>query len=151
MSSGRTKGRTASWTSTTGYFFERARNPFRTECVRSFPLVFDPGRRRWIQLEHAQADEIAAVVRRCPTGALQAWPTGQAAASTAAPGVTITLADDGPLLIAGNVRVVDARGVAVAGGSKLALCRCGATGNAPLCDGSHKRVGYVSPKREEKR
>lgn len=121
------------------------------ECVRGLPEVFDVDRKPWVDVSGASAERVLEVVARCPTGALQARPTGQAAASAAAPGVTITLADDGPLLIAGNVRVVDARGVAVAGGSKLALCRCGATGNAPLCDGSHKRTGYVSPKREEKR
>ena len=40
-------------------------------CVRGLPMVFDVKRKRWIQLEHASADEIAAQVQRCPSGALQ--------------------------------------------------------------------------------
>jgi len=46
------------------------------ECVRGLPKVFDPTRRRWIQPEHASPDEVAAVVARCPTGALHAHPAG---------------------------------------------------------------------------
>lgn len=42
------------------------------KCVRGLPAVFDARRKRWIQLEHATPDEIAAQVARCPSGALQA-------------------------------------------------------------------------------
>lgn len=41
-------------------------------CVRGLSSVFDVKQRRWIQLEHATPDEIAAQVARCPSGALQA-------------------------------------------------------------------------------
>jgi uncharacterized Fe-S cluster protein YjdI len=41
-------------------------------CVRGLPAVFDVRRARWVQLEHATPDEIAAQVARCPSGALQA-------------------------------------------------------------------------------
>jgi uncharacterized Fe-S cluster protein YjdI len=40
-------------------------------CLRGLPRVFDVQRKRWIQLEHASADAIAAQVARCPSGALQ--------------------------------------------------------------------------------
>lgn len=40
-------------------------------CVRGLPLVFDVRRRRWIQPEQASAEDVAAQVRRCPSGALQ--------------------------------------------------------------------------------
>jgi uncharacterized Fe-S cluster protein YjdI len=41
------------------------------KCVRGLPAVFDVKRQRWIQLEHATPEEIAAQVQRCPSGALQ--------------------------------------------------------------------------------
>jgi len=40
-------------------------------CVRGLGHVFNIKERRWIQLEHAPAADIAAQVQRCPTGALQ--------------------------------------------------------------------------------
>lgn len=118
------------------------------ECVRGLPGVFDVDRQPWVDVGGAPAERVLEVVARCPTGALQAQrKAGTAAAGAPEPRcVTITLASDGPLLLAGEVRVVDAGGEIVAQGAKLALCRCGATANAPLCDGSHKRIGYVSPR-----
>jgi len=40
-------------------------------CLRGLPDVFDVRRRRWIAPEAAPAEEVAAQVRRCPSGALQ--------------------------------------------------------------------------------
>ena len=40
-------------------------------CVMGLPEVFDVKRKRWIQPEHASPEEVAAQVRRCPSGALQ--------------------------------------------------------------------------------
>ena len=39
-------------------------------CFRGLPLVFDPRRRPWTQLEHADTETIVAQVERCPSGAL---------------------------------------------------------------------------------
>jgi len=40
-------------------------------CVRGLPQVFNVRERRWVQLEHASAADIATQVARCPSGALQ--------------------------------------------------------------------------------
>ena len=39
-------------------------------CFRGLPLVFDPRRRPWIELQHADVDAVTAQVDRCPSGAL---------------------------------------------------------------------------------
>ena len=41
------------------------------KCVRGLPAVFDIRRKRWVAAEAAPADDVAAQVERCPTGALQ--------------------------------------------------------------------------------
>lgn len=40
------------------------------ECIRKLPAVFDSSRRPWIMPSEANADEIARVIARCPSGAL---------------------------------------------------------------------------------
>jgi len=40
-------------------------------CVRGLPAVFDVNRKRWVRPELASAEEVAAQVGRCPSGALQ--------------------------------------------------------------------------------
>ncbi len=39
-------------------------------CARGLPTVFDPRRRPWIELQHADTATITAQVDRCPSGAL---------------------------------------------------------------------------------
>ncbi|HYC32896.1 MAG TPA: (4Fe-4S)-binding protein [Gemmatimonadales bacterium] len=109
------------------------------ECVRVLPQVFDPAQLRWIRPERAPADAVRAAVARCPSGALRATPA--AGASPSAPGVTVTVSADGPLRLRGPFRIVNDAGELLAEGDAATLCRCGATGNPPFCDGTHERIG----------
>ena len=58
--------------------------------------------------------------------------------------VTVKVLQDGPLMLKGECEVQDAQGNPVhgKGGDAIYLCRCGHSANKPLCDGSHKRVGF---------
>ena len=40
------------------------------ECVRGLPAVFDTKKRPWVQPDKANADTVAEVILRCPSGAL---------------------------------------------------------------------------------
>ncbi|WP_432548190.1 CDGSH iron-sulfur domain-containing protein [Kineococcus sp. SYSU DK004] len=74
-------------------------------------------------------------------GLRDAAPTddGRELPPTPSPEVTITVCPDGPLLVRGPAEVVDADGAAVPRDRRtIALCRCGRTGRAPFCDGTHK-------------
>ncbi|QDU98459.1 CDGSH iron-sulfur domain-containing protein [Lignipirellula cremea] len=59
--------------------------------------------------------------------------------------VTVRVRDNGPLLIEGPIKIVDADGnVYHVSPDKpaVALCRCGASANRPFCDGAHKGCGF---------
>jgi CDGSH-type Zn-finger protein/uncharacterized Fe-S cluster protein YjdI len=59
--------------------------------------------------------------------------------------VTITPAENGPLLVSGSLEVVSGTGRTVDRCSKRALCRCGGSANKPFCDGTHTKLGFRAP------
>ncbi len=56
----------------------------------------------------------------------------------------IKVRDNGPYLVSGEVRLVDASGNAFTTQETFALCRCGHSANKPFCDGTHSREGFAS-------
>jgi hypothetical protein len=105
--------------------------------------VFDDTRRPWIVAEAAAADEVEAAVAGCPSGALRARRVGTGASSR--PGETqVRASANGPLLVSGGVRVVDADGNVLYEGDRAALCRCGGSANKPFCDGTHRKNGFCA-------
>jgi CDGSH-type Zn-finger protein len=50
----------------------------------------------------------------------------------------IRLRHNGPLVLQGSVRLELADGTLVREAESMALCRCGASREAPFCDGSHR-------------
>jgi CDGSH-type Zn-finger protein len=60
--------------------------------------------------------------------------------------VTITVRKNGPFLVNGPAKLVDADGNAfdLTGKSVYALCRCGQSANRPFCDGAHNKCGFQS-------
>lgn len=56
---------------------------------------------------------------------------------------TITACPNGPLIVRGPIELVDEQGNPVERHRRtIALCRCGASGIRPFCDGSHRLVGF---------
>jgi len=111
-------------------------------CIAGLPDVFDPGRKPWVVLEGHTADEIAAVVQRCPTGALHFSRKDGGAAEPVPDVTTIVAVPDGPLFVRGDVAVSDEHGTVIRRDTRMALCRCGESANKPFCDNSHRRIGF---------
>ena len=52
---------------------------------------------------------------------------------------------DGPLIVRGPVRLVDATGARIpTRRTTIALCRCGRSRIAPFCDGTHRTTGFAT-------
>ncbi|MDA1053568.1 MAG: CDGSH iron-sulfur domain-containing protein [Planctomycetota bacterium] len=59
--------------------------------------------------------------------------------------VKVNIRDNGPLLVEGSFKLLDAAGNEVplpANKPAIALCRCGHSANKPFCDGGHKSAGF---------
>jgi CDGSH-type Zn-finger protein/uncharacterized Fe-S cluster protein YjdI len=111
------------------------------ECVKGLPEVFNPKRRPWVDPDAALVDDIATVISRCPTGALSIeYLDGRE--PEAADENTVTVVRDGPLYLRGDIEVVDKDGNTLLRDTRVALCRCGASKNKPLCDGQHEKAGF---------
>lgn len=113
------------------------------ECLQGAPEVFRARAKPWIRLDGADPDHVADVVARCPTGALHAYRTDGAPQEEEQQGdVEIRVDPGGPLLVRGNVTVLDAEGSPLRDDVRLALCRCGASRRKPFCDGTHRLIGF---------
>jgi CDGSH-type Zn-finger protein len=60
---------------------------------------------------------------------------------------TIKVIPNGPYRVFGPTKVVDSEGTerVIEEGRAVSLCRCGASANKPYCDGTHGRIGFLSP------
>jgi uncharacterized Fe-S cluster protein YjdI/CDGSH-type Zn-finger protein len=116
------------------------------ECLRRMPAVFALGRRPWVAPDAASADEVAAIVERCPSGALQYHRLDGGPDETGPEPATVTPMRNGPLLIRGRVEVKHEDGT-VEVMPRATLCRCGQSKSKPFCDNSHLhlREGFRAP------
>ena len=92
-------------------------------------------------MDAASADEVEAAVARCPSGALRTRRIGVPPARRERP-ADVCASANGPLLVSGGVRVLDADGNVLFEGERAALCRCGGSSNKPFCDNTHTTNGF---------
>ena len=59
----------------------------------------------------------------------------------------ITPKTDGPLLVQ-NINSFASQKGSIETKETMALCRCGASGNKPFCDGTHTKIGFSSSRQE---
>jgi CDGSH-type Zn-finger protein/uncharacterized Fe-S cluster protein YjdI len=120
--------------------FDGARCIHARQCVLSLPEVFKANvEGPWIDPDAAEADEIRALARRCPSGAITYTPKDGTPPERAPKKNFVTVWENGPYAVRANLHV-HGQDPAV----RAVLCRCGASKNKPYCDGSHVAAGFAS-------
>jgi CDGSH-type Zn-finger protein/uncharacterized Fe-S cluster protein YjdI len=112
------------------------------ECTRARGELFESGRKPWCDPDSGDAAAAAAVVERCPTGALSYIRKDGGPAEIAPPENSIVVANQGPLYARGELVIDGAPAGAPGLRTRAALCRCGLSTNKPFCDNSHELADF---------
>ena len=112
------------------------------ECTRAKGALFESGRKPWGEPDRGEADYVAEVVRRCPTGALTYTRKDGGAADAPEPANTFTVSNNGPLYVEGDLEIDGAHKDMPGLRYRAALCRCGDSKNKPFCDNTHEEAGF---------
>jgi len=107
-------------------------------CVTGAPKVFLANvQGPWIHPDDMNAEELMAVSRECPSGAIQYRRKDGGPEEHAPPVNLISVREAGPYGLRGDLSI-DGKPI----GYRATLCRCGASKNKPFCDGSHHDVNF---------
>jgi len=120
--------------------YDLARCIHAATCVKRLPAVFDIDKKPWVQPDNASADEVAAVVERCPSGALHSSRTEQTSSES-----NVRIAVDGPIYVDAQAKLQTLDGEVLLEDTRMALCRCGQSKNKPLCDNAHIDAKFSDP------
>ena len=114
-------------------------------AANGLSAVFQLEHEPWIDPDAAPAEEIIAIVKSCPSGALSYSVDGKEQRDQARePAVKVS--KNGPYLVTGGPDLVDVGRVEGASTEHFTLCRCGASKNKPFCDGSHWSIRFEDEK-----
>jgi CDGSH-type Zn-finger protein len=113
-------------------------------CTDNLREVWQLRQEPWIDPHGAAAEEITAVVRMCPSGALS-YSIGGAEDRDLERPPAILVSKNGPYHVTGGIDLVDAPWGEGASREHYTLCRCGRSRNKPFCDGSHWAAEFDDP------
>ena len=119
--------------------YNRARCIHAEYCIHGLDTVFERDRRVWIDANGASAQDIAAVIEQCPSGALH-YERKDGAQEVVPAANTVRVRSNGPLEVRGDL-TVSATDEPLHD-TRMTLCRCGASKNKPFCDNSHLHNGF---------
>ncbi len=132
-----------------------------TTCYRELGRVFNPRKRPWVNMSGAPTDRIIEIVKKCPTDPLTfEWNDPERISDKPAERkdpideearieemkdqpVEIRIMKNGPYVVEGSFRVINADGVEEKPMRMTSFCRCGASEEMPFCDGSHRIVNFT--------
>ncbi|WP_417526057.1 CDGSH iron-sulfur domain-containing protein [Marinovum sp.] len=116
--------------------FDMSRCIHARNCFLKLPRVFDPARRPWVDPDAAPAEEIAAMIRTCPSGALT-FARRDGGCDEQPPRINrVSVWENGLLAVAGDLTLGDDRM------QRATLCRCGMSKIKPYCDYSHVEAAF---------
>jgi CDGSH-type Zn-finger protein len=84
--------------------------------------------------------QMIAMIERCPSGSLSYTIEGEEVEPDLPKEIAIT--PDGALWVSGGIPIERADGQPCEVLNRVTLCRCGASKNKPLCDGTHTESGF---------
>ena len=109
-------------------------------CVLGRPDVFVPNAPgAWIQPDNASAEAVAEIAHNCPSGAITYERLDSSPQETAPKVNVVRIRENGPLAFHAELQIAGQASV-----YRATLCRCGASKNKPLCDGSHVGAGFTA-------
>ncbi len=81
------------------------------------------------------------MIDHCPSGRL----SREVAEVSAEPDLPMAIGviDDGPLSVTGGIEITRSDSQPIETRNRVTLCRCGASRNKPLCDGTHAKIGFA--------
>lgn len=118
--------------------FDLGRCIHARNCFLQLPDVFDPSKRPWVQPDNASPEEVAAMIRTCPSGAL-AYKRADGTDEKPPKINRLAVLENGPAVLVGEISVEDQPSE-----TRVALCRCGLSKNKPYCDYSHVEGGFTA-------
>ena len=114
-------------------------------CTDGLASVFKLNEEPWIDPDGAEVEEIMAVTKQCPSGALSYSIDGEEMVTERRePMVTVT--KDGPYAITGGIEILEKPQGEGASKEHYTLCRCGDSKNKPFCDGTHWHIKFKDEK-----
>jgi uncharacterized Fe-S cluster protein YjdI len=136
-------------------------------CYRELIEVFDPSRRPWVDMKGSTTEKIIETVNLCPTEALS-WKwndeeknkivgkdqynhinfrrpelINQSDNGIIENPVSVKVMSDGPIVIKGDFTLLYDGNTKEIRESLISICRCGASGHMPFCDGQHRKIGFT--------
>ena len=120
--------------------FDGGRCVHARNCVVGAPRVFKANvQGPWIDPDAASVEDLIAVARACPSGAIT-YERHDGGAAEAAPEVnTVRVRENGPLAVHAALQVAGQPAC-----HRATLCRCGHSASKPFCDGAHATHGFTA-------
>jgi len=110
----------------------------------------------WTQAENSDDPAARAIAVEeaccCPSGSLVAWDkeTGLPIEPELKPSIGLVenpqAGTSGPIWVKSGIPIESSDGTVYEVRNRVALCRCGRSGNKPFCDGTHLTVGFKATK-----